>query len=172
MAVPKNLRVFTLFTDGVNQIGRVTGFTLPKLTRKTEAYRGGGMAGAVNIDLGLDDGALDASFTMGGPTRELFLKYGGTIDGTLLRFVGEYYNDEEQSDLYEIELRGRVTEIDTGEAKQGEVTSHTYAVRSTYYKLSINDRPVLEIDLLNHIERKDGKNVFPDRVRSAIGLGG
>ncbi|HFV5880227.1 TPA: phage major tail tube protein, partial [Escherichia coli] len=63
-------------------------------------------------------------------------------------------------------------EIDTGEAKQGEVTSHTYAVRSTYYKLSINDRPVLEIDLLNHIERKDGKNVFPDRVRSAIGLGG
>ncbi|WP_086624045.1 hypothetical protein [Escherichia coli] len=30
------------------------------------------MAGAVNIDLGLDDGALDASFTMGGPTRELF----------------------------------------------------------------------------------------------------
>ncbi|MBT9229425.1 phage major tail tube protein, partial [Escherichia coli] len=43
---------------------------------------------------------------------------------------------------------------------------------STYYKLSINDRPVLEIDLLNHIERKDGKNVFPDRVRSAIGLGG
>ncbi|HDT3109815.1 phage major tail tube protein, partial [Escherichia coli] len=96
MAVPKNLRVFTLFTDGVNQIGRVTGFTAPKLTRKTEAYRGGGMAGAVNIDLGLDDGALDASFTMGGPTRELFLKYGGTIDGTLLRFVGEYYNDEEQ----------------------------------------------------------------------------
>ncbi|HFU8467444.1 TPA: phage major tail tube protein, partial [Escherichia coli] len=66
MAVPKNLRVFTLFTDGVNQIGRVTGFTPPKLTRKTEAYRGGGMAGAVNIDLGLDDGALDASFTMGG----------------------------------------------------------------------------------------------------------
>ncbi|EIA1255669.1 phage major tail tube protein, partial [Escherichia coli] len=53
MAVPKNLRVFTLFTDGVNQIGRVTGFTPPKLTRKTEAYRGGGMAGAVNIDLGL-----------------------------------------------------------------------------------------------------------------------
>ncbi len=25
----KNLRVFTLFTDGVNQIGRVTGFTPP-----------------------------------------------------------------------------------------------------------------------------------------------
>ncbi len=65
---------------------------------------------------------------MGGPTRELFLKYGGTIDGTLLRFVGEYYNDEEQSDLYEIELRGRVTEIDTG--RQNRVRSRLTPMRS------------------------------------------
>ena len=33
-------------------------------------------------------------------------KYGGTIDGTLLRFAGEYYTDAE-SDLYEVEMRGR-----------------------------------------------------------------
>lgn len=37
-------------------------------------------------------------------------------------------------------MRGRVTEIDMGEAKQGEATSHTYAVKNTYYKLSVNDR--------------------------------
>lgn len=48
-----------------------------------------------------------------GAVRALFLKYGGTIDGTLLRFAGEYYTDAE-SDLYEIEMRGRVTEIDMG----------------------------------------------------------
>ncbi|HGC1206372.1 TPA: phage major tail tube protein, partial [Escherichia coli] len=113
----------------------------PKLTRKTDSYRGGGMMGAVSIDLGLDDSALDASFVMGGAVRELFLKYGGTIDGTLLRFAGEYYTDAE-SDLYEVEMRGRVTEIDMGEAKQGEATSHTYAIKNTYYKLSVNDRPL------------------------------
>ena len=88
------------------------------------------MMGAVSIDLGLDDSALDASFVMGGAVRALFLKYGGTIDGTLLRFAGEYYTDAE-SDLYEIEMRGRVTEIDMGEAKQGEATSHTYAMSKT-----------------------------------------
>ena len=36
-----------------------------KLTRKTDSYRGGGMMGAVSIDLGLDDSALGASFVMG-----------------------------------------------------------------------------------------------------------
>lgn len=114
MAVPKHLRFFTLFVDGENEVGKVTSVTLPKLTRKTDSYRGGGMMGAVSIDLGLEDSALDASFVMGGAVRELFLKYGGTIDGTLLRFAGEYYTDAE-SDLYEVEMRGRVTEIDMGE---------------------------------------------------------
>ena len=161
MAVPKHLRFFTLFVDGENEVGKVTSVTLPKLTRKTDSYRGGGMMGAVSIDLGLDDSALDASFVMGGAVRALFLKYGGTIDGTLLRFAGEYYTDAE-SDLYEIEMRG---------AKQGEATSHTYAVKNTYYKLSVNDRPLWEIDLLNHIYRKDGKDIVPDRIRSALGLG-
>ncbi|EJH8444856.1 phage major tail tube protein [Escherichia coli] len=170
MAVPKHLRFFTLFVNGENEVGKVTSVTPPKLTRKTESYRGGGMMGAVSIDLGLDDSALDASFVMGGAVRELFLKYGGTIDGTLLRFAGEYYTDAE-SDLYEIEMRGRVTEIDMGEAKQGEATSHTYAVKNTYYKLSVNDRPLWEIDLLNHIYRKNGKDIVPDRIRSALGLG-
>lgn len=64
MAVPKHLRFFTLFVDGENEVGKVTSVTPPKLTRKTDSYRGGGMMGAVS-DLGLDDSALDASFVMG-----------------------------------------------------------------------------------------------------------
>lgn len=52
MAVPKHLRFFTLFVDGENEVGKVTSVTPPKLTRKTDSYRGGGMMGAVSIDLG------------------------------------------------------------------------------------------------------------------------
>ncbi|CAM6561936.1 hypothetical protein ESCOCK354M_20300 [Escherichia coli] len=68
MAVPKHLRFFTLFVDGENEVGKVTSVTPPKLTRKTDSYRGGGMMGAVSIDLGLDDSALDASFVTGIPS--------------------------------------------------------------------------------------------------------
>lgn len=170
MAIPHKLRLFTTFVNGNNQIGKVTSVTLPKLTRKTEDFQGGGMIGSAAVDLGLDGGALDASMVVGGMVKTLLHEYGGGIDETRLRFAGEYYTDGE-SLLVEVEMRGRVTEIDSGEAKQGDDTSVTYALKNTYYKLSIDDQPIIEIDLLNFIYKRDGKNIYPDRITSALGLG-
>lgn len=65
MAVPKHLRFFTLFVDGENEVGKVTSVTLPKLTRKTDSYRGGGMMGAVSIDLGLTTPRLMRALSWG-----------------------------------------------------------------------------------------------------------
>ncbi|APS34608.1 phage major tail tube protein [Serratia marcescens] len=171
MAIPKKLRLFTLYVDGTNHIGKIPSVTLPKVTRKTEDYQGGGMQGAVAVDLGLDGGALDASMVVGGVVEELILKYGGDIDEMRLRFVGEIYSGGTSS-LMEVEMRGRITEIDPGEAKQGDDTNHTYAIKNTYYKLSVDDKALLEIDLLNFIYKRDGKNLYPDRIVSALGLGG
>ncbi|SUI73166.1 Phage tail tube protein FII [Serratia marcescens] len=69
------------------------------------------MQGAVAVDLGLDGGALDASMVVGGVVEELILKYGGGIDEMRLRFVGEIYSGGTSS-LMEVEMRGRITEID------------------------------------------------------------
>lgn len=170
MAIPAKLRLFTCFVSGVNNIGKVTSVTLPKLTRKTEDYQGGGMIGSVAVDLGLDSGALDATMIVGGLVKELLLEYGGDLDGILLRFVGEYYTSGE-SQIIEVEMRGKFTEIDGGESKQGEDTSVTYAIKNTYYKLTIDDAPIWEIDLLNFVYKKDGKNIYPSRVISALGMG-
>ncbi|HBS5821173.1 phage major tail tube protein [Klebsiella variicola] len=170
MAIPKKLRLYTLFVDGTNYIGKIPSVTLPKVTRKTEDYQGGGMLGAAAVDLGLDSGALDASMIVGGVEQELILKYGGDIDGLRLRFVGEIYSGGASS-LLEVEMRGRITEIDPGDAKQGDDTNHTYAIKNTYYKLSVDDKPLLEIDLLNFIYKRNGENLYPDRIMSALGLG-
>ncbi|HCT7667021.1 TPA: phage major tail tube protein [Klebsiella quasipneumoniae] len=170
MAIPKKLRLFTLFVDGENFIGKVPSVTLPKLTRKTEDYQGGGMLGAAAVDLGLDAGALDATMIVGGVVEELILKWGGDIDELRLRFVGEIYSGGTSS-LLEVEMRGRITEIDPGEAKQGDDTNHTYAIKNTYYKESVDDKPLLEIDLLNFIYKRNGNSLYPDRVASALGLG-
>ena len=35
MAIPKKLRLFTMFVDGDNYIGKIPSVTLPKITRKT-----------------------------------------------------------------------------------------------------------------------------------------
>ena len=66
MALPRKLKYLNMFNDGLSYMGVVESVTLPKLTRKLEKYRGGGMPGAVSIDLGLDDDALSLEWTLGG----------------------------------------------------------------------------------------------------------
>ena len=162
MAIPHKLRLFSCFVNGDNYLGKVTSFTRPKLSRKVEDYQGGGILG--------EAGALDSTIVFGGVIKALFLEYGAEIDGTRLRFAGEYYTDGE-SQLVEVELRGRFTELDGGDSKQGEDTEESYTFKSTYYKFSIDDQPIIEIDLLNFIYKKNGQNMFPDRITSALGMG-
>ena len=47
-------------------MGKVKTVTLPKLARKTEDYRGGGMNGTVKVDLGMSDDGLVLESTYGG----------------------------------------------------------------------------------------------------------
>jgi len=66
MALPRKLKGLNLFNDSNSYQGVVTAVTLPKLSRKLDTYRGGGMNGAGFIDNGLDDDALDMEWTIGG----------------------------------------------------------------------------------------------------------
>ncbi|HHY7954798.1 TPA: phage major tail tube protein, partial [Escherichia coli] len=81
----------------------------------------------------------------------------------------EYYSDA-GIEYVDIEVRGRITEIDMGEAKQGEDTGHSYTMKNTWYRLSVDDREKIEFDVLNFIWRIDGKDVLPDRTRSMLGF--
>ncbi|STE53222.1 Phage tail tube protein FII [Edwardsiella tarda] len=51
---------------------------------------------------------------LGGVVREALLEYGGDMSHTALRFVGWLYDDEGGSQACEVEMRGRITEIDMG----------------------------------------------------------
>ena len=46
MAMPRKLKFLNTFLDGVSYLGVIESVTLPKLTRKLENYRGGGMSGS------------------------------------------------------------------------------------------------------------------------------
>ncbi|HDL6948072.1 TPA: phage major tail tube protein, partial [Yersinia enterocolitica] len=95
MALPRKLKLMNLFNDGRDYMGIVSSITLPKLTRKLENYRGGGMNGVAPIDLGLDDDALSMEWSMGG-IDELVLQQWGTpkVDAVPLRFAGAYQRDD------------------------------------------------------------------------------
>lgn len=160
-----------LFNDGNNWQGIVESLTLPKFTRKYEKYRGGGMPGAVDVDLGLDDSALDTEFSIGGTELLLFKQMGkATVDGIQLRFTGSIQRDDTgEVQAVELVVRGRHKEVDSGEWKTGESNTTKVTSTNSYAKLTINGEVLYEVDLINMVEIVDGVDLM-EAHRNALGL--
>jgi len=169
MALPRKLKNLNLFNDGESYVGQVQELTLPTLTRSMEEYRGGGMSGPVKIDNGQE--AVELEWTLGGLIRSVLDQYGITRhDGVQLRFAGAYQRDDTGAvDAVEVVVRGRHEELDFGTAKAGDNTEIKVKTACSYYKLIINGSTVIEIDLVNMIERVNGTDRLAEQ-RRAIGL--
>ena len=168
MALPKKLKYLNLFNDANSYQGVVASVTLPKLARKLDTYRGGGMNGAAHIDMGLEDDALDMEWSIGGIDEQVLGQWGG---GTVpLRFTGSYQRDDtDEIVAVEVEVRGKHQAFDFGEAKQGEDTETKITTKCTYYKLTWNGKELIEIDTINLIEKVNGVDRL-EQHRKNIGL--
>lgn len=171
MALPRKLKYLNLFNEGNNYQGVVESLTLPKLTRKLENYRGGGMNGSAAIDLGLDDDALSFEWTLGGTESQVYKQLGvAKVDGVMLRFAGSIQRDDTaEVQAVEVVMRGRHKEIDTGEYKQGDSSTSKISSQCTYYKLTIAGEVLVEIDTVNMVEVIAGEDRLAEH-RRAIGL--
>ena len=169
MALPKKLRDFNLFGDGNSWQGQIAELTLPSLSRVVEDYRGGGMDGAVELDMGQEK--IEFEWTAGGLISEIFDAYGASqIDATMLRFAGAYFSETDATTTaVEIIVRGRHRQIDMGTAKSGENNEIQVTTSCSYYKLIIDGEDVLEIDLPGFVFKVRGEDRLADR-RAAIGL--
>ncbi|MFA7351682.1 MAG: phage major tail tube protein [Methylotenera sp.] len=169
MAMPRKLKNFNLFADAVSWIGLVPEVVLPKLTRVMEGYRAGGMNGSAKVDLGQGD--LEAELSLGGLVKQVFEQYANTkVDGVLLRFAGAYQEDATSSvSAVEVVMRGRYEEIDMGNAKVAENADMKVKIPLTYYKLTIDGTEMIEIDVVNFIERVNGVDMLA-KQRQAMGI--
>lgn len=170
MALPKKLKDLNLFANGDSWQGVVQAVTLPTLTRKIEEWRGGGMDGPVGIDMGMD-GLLTCEWTAGGLMEAIFDNFGTSrIDADLLRMTGAYERDDTaEITAVEVVMRGRHTEIDMGDAQPGENTEHKVTSTLSYYKLSVDGKTVIEIDLPSQVFKVNGEDRRAER-RAALGL--
>lgn len=171
MALPKKLKHMNLFNDGISYVGQCGSVTLPKLARKMEAWRGGGMAGPVKVDLGYSDDGIQFEWTLGGWDLTALKQFGLTqADGVMLRWAGSTQRDDTgEVSAVEVVVRGRHEEIDFGESKSGEDTEHKFVTTCTYYKLTVDGEVVFEIDLLNFIDNVGGDDRLAEH-RQALGL--
>lgn len=172
MGMPRKLKDMNLFNEGESYLGQVASVTLPKLTRKTESWRGGGMGGPVKVDHGMGDDGLVLEWSLGGLDHTVLRQYGVmSLGGIGLRFAGAYQRDDEEAiDAIEVVVRGRHEEIDFGESKPGEETEQKVKSNLVYYKLTINGTVMVEIDVLAGTEIVGGVDRRAD-VRRAIGAG-
>ncbi len=169
MALPAELKNFNLFNDGNSLLGVAESVKPPKLAMKSEDYRAGGMVGPVRLDKGLDP--LDLEWTCSGFDMTPYKQFGNPkVAGIGLRFAGAYQRaDTGGVQAVEITVRGRHTEIDSGEAKAGEGGKTQVKTACSYYKLTVDGKVILEIDMLNFIYIVDGVDLLAEQ-RKAIGL--
>lgn len=171
MALPKKLKHMNLFNNANSYQGVAKTVTLPKLGRKMEAFRGGGMDGSVKVDLGFGDDGIVLAWTLGGWDLIALRQYGAVrADGVQLRFAGSVQRDDDGTvSAVEVSVRGRHEEIDFGESTPGEDTEHQISTTCTYYKLTVDSEVIIEVDLLNFVFVVDGVDLLAAH-RQAIGL--
>lgn len=165
--IPKILKNFSAFVDGRGFAGRVDEVVLPKLTIQTEEHRAGGMDAPIEIDLGMEK--LEAELTFAEYDIELFRLFGlndGNAVAITLRGAIQAGGDAEP---VVINLRGFFRELDAGTWKAGDKATLKCMVAARYYKLTINETEVIEIDAENMVRVINGVDQLAS-VRDAIGV--
>ena len=170
MALPNKLKNYLVFANGTDYRGEVTEIVLPKLKRKMEEHRSGGMNGSVKMDFGMD-GVLEMEIKGAGWMRGMTSKWGSPVhDAELLRFVGGLQSEDTGAVTpVEITGRGRIEELDQGTAKAGDKLEPSFKYVLTYYKQVVDGKVEFEIDVVNMIEIVDGVDNLA-AMRTALGI--
>lgn len=165
--LPHKLKQFNTFVDGDNFAGVVKSVQLPKIAMTGESYRGGGMLGAVKADLGIEE--LTMEETYGGIVDKVAAQLGNpSVDGSMVRFVGAYQADDTGGvKAAEFVGRGRLEELDPGDAEGGKDTEWKVKRTLTYVKWIVGGKVLLEIDLINMIYVVNGVDRMKE-IRAAL----
>lgn len=171
MALPKKLKMMNLFNEGNSYLGQTGEVTLPKLGRKFEDWRGGGMDGNIKWDAGLSDDMIEFAWKLGGIDPLVIGQYGAVSVSSLgLRFAGSYQRDDTgDTTALEMTIRGRHEEIDFGNAKAGDDTELSIKTIWSYLKISIDGEDYIEIDIPGMVFKVKGKDMYAEH-RKNIGL--
>jgi P2 family phage contractile tail tube protein len=169
MALPRDTKGWNLFVDGRGFAGEASEVTPPKLTRKMDEFRAGGMDAPVKLDLGQE--AMQGSFKIRGDSPELLRKWGLTThDGLGIRLRRAVKSDSGGLvQAVEEVWRGRFSEIDQGSYKSGDPNEKSYTAELTYYRHTVDGQVITEIDVVNMICIVNGVDVLQAQ-RDALGI--
>ncbi len=147
MAMPKVLKNFHLYIDGIGYAGIADEVTLATLTVITEDHRAGGMDSAVKIDLGLE--TPEISFKLSEHSAAVYKQFGlRNQNAVKITFRGALVDDTTTTP-YIITAQGMYTEINPGTVATGGKNPMEATLSCRYYKVEIAGETVIEIDVDN-----------------------
>ena len=122
MALPKKLKLSNLYNEGNSYLGQTGEVTLPKLGRKLENWRGGGMNGNIKWDAGLADDINEMTWKLGVIDKLILQQWGAaSVSVIVLLYSGSFQRDDTgETSAVEVVVRGRHEEIDFGNYKPGD----------------------------------------------------
>ena len=168
MALPKILRNFSLYVDGIGYAGRVTEATPPTLSVQTEEFRAGGMDAPAEIDMGLE--ALELSFTLAEYDPAVLRQF-GLLDQNAVQVAlrGALLDNGTQATSIVVNGTGHFKEYDPGSFAAGEATEASFTMGLRYYRLTIGGDVIHEIDVENMVRIINGADQLAS-IRTAIGI--
>ncbi|MEO0443458.1 MAG: phage major tail tube protein [Pseudomonadota bacterium] len=183
--LPKVLKNFNLFVDGQGYAGRLEEILLPKLIQRTEEFRLGGLDAPIQMDMGMEK--LECEFTLSEYDVNVIQHFGITDPSSVpisLRGAGVDAlfrgpgspggaiplvmrgglqaeaggNSESRVVPVVIHGSGSIIELDFGRWSAGQHAPLKVRVALRYYRLVLDDKVLIEIDIDNRIRKIDGRN--------------
>ena len=167
--LPRTLKNFNVFVNTHSWAGVAESVTIPKITKKTEDFRGAGMIGDVALAMGYEK--LEGEVTYAGFDVKQYRQLGvcGTSD-LPVRYVGVYERQDNCTrQNVEIYMRGQALELDPGDSKNGERTEITMTYNYTYFRMEVDGVVQVELDFINGKERF-GDSDLATAIRELLGL--
>lgn len=165
--IPRVLRNFNAFVNGVSYAGRVDEVELPEFSVKTEEHRAGGLDAPVEIDLGME--AMSAKLTMAEAVADL-IKTFGRMDGsaTRLQFRGAIQRDGETAIPLIVDMHGGMKKLTLGSWKAGDKATVEHEMSIRYVRINLGGEDLIEIDVDNMTRVIGGVDELAS-IRAAIG---
>ncbi len=166
MKIPQVINRFNLYRSGNKLVGLTGEVELPAVTMLTDTLEGAGTGGNMdipviglteNMDIQIPYMALTKDmFSMANPNEAADLTLRGAVQGTdpatgKIAYVS-----------IAIAVRGIVKEITPGTVKAGAKMESSVTLTLSYYKISLDNETVLEIDKLNGIFVVNGEDVLKE----------
>ncbi len=167
--IPRTLKNFNVFIEGISYAGRVSKGKLPSVSTKTEDHMGGGMEFNRKLDQGLED--LECSFTLTEHNEEIQGLVARRLgSNTLIMFRGALSDDESINATHVIaNIRGSISKNETGDYEATAKVEIDFTVNCKFFSYFIGGKEIYYIDNDNYVRRVFGIDQLAAQ-RAALGL--